>query len=497
MNHSRLILFTTKDGLCSFSDTPIQWNHLSCLNKVLCNFYDSPLSGPSQDSLKKKIFVMGMNTFRNLKMPLPGQYYVLTRRPKYPDNPNIIFCGSLLNIPSASDFLDVWFIGSNSMLQTFFPTSFCTPPLKCHCSVIGQIVRIQVCLNSFDLWPAADFNPKTESKKVTHCLSPSPSSPSSYTYSKYFKIPKNYGDVSELYKEYVYNDIVGQKTIERVCLFKIQNKDCGCEFSVGKLNPSASKRMSASDALGIYFTLGHIETIECQRGFPFFKQNFSYYERVFVETMQFLSGDLNCTEFCANFGLIHIPPSGGPLCGHENFFFYAPSSIGGLGELDDCAKIGINKNNLNICFFNILDTICLDTNFLNSLNCSFVFSYLALQNFFQCKFFEIKLVFIPSFEDIQTNLLLYIHECSRIENFPYIVTSLSIILFVIVHYINNHKVFVNSLTPGHIKIMIGKLYFVYGQEIFVQNYEYTPLLYQVFQKPFSCYLPTDFSFPIK
>ena len=292
----------------------------------------------------------------------------------------------------------------------------------------------------------------------------------------------------------MYNDIVGQKTVERVCLFHISEGDrtsCGAGASCknqtrNTLNCGASQQMSASDALGIYFTLGHVETIECQKGFPFFKQNFCFYEKVFLETMQFLGGDLNCTEFCANFGMILL----------SLYHDMSPFS-GGLGELDDCAKININKNNLNVSFFNILDTICLDTNFLNSLNCSFLFSYLPIQNFVQCRYFEMKLVFVPCFEQIQTNILFYLPECTLIENFPYVVTSLSIMLFVIVHYINNHKVFVNSLSPGQVKIMIGKLYFMYGQEIFVQNYEYTPLLHQVFQKPLSCYLPTDFCFPIQ
>lgn len=221
------------------------------------------------------------------------------------------------------------------------------------------------------------------------------------------------------------------------------------------------------------YMLGKVDKIDLLNGFPIFG-NFpiTYLNSVFIKTLCFLNGDINCFDFCNHFGLI-----------------YFNKSVLYTDLLDSVTMINLNKMNLQNTFYNIINQICTDYNVNNTI---LLFHSNQIQ--FETRNFEIQIHIASVNNTLELSCIFNIPICNEVDDYPFVITSAAFILYIICHYINNNKTYIYEIVPRDIILSIGKSFYFRGYESLISNYKFIPIILNNFRKPISEYIFQDFIF---
>jgi hypothetical protein len=117
-----------------------------------------------------------------------------------------------------------------------------------------------------------------------------------------------------------------------------------------------------------------------------------------------------------------------------------------------------------------------------------------MQVFGLCKNFEIQLCFgtNPYQGALNMSMVVSLLENNLAADYPFVVTSLSLIMFAIVNYLNQNRMFVQEIFPGEIIMMMGKCFYALADEIRITDYVQHPVSLASSSKPIPEYTWEDF-----
>lgn len=419
------------DERISFEDTPIKWNHMNIIYKIMFDKFKSIL----YENGKTNLFVMGNNTFRNLPFKLNYKCFVFTRK-----NNNSCSSDNCLKrninyideIPKNS-LTNVWFLGGISIFDTFH-------------SYMDEIVKIKYYFN-------LDKYCNSNRKKLNFVET----------------LSDSYQLKNEKIKEYNYDETLHQNIFYRIYIYEKMKKE-----GVDKTNSIIQLSDFHYDTNhSIRYSLGKVFKLQCGKGFPVFGRNLNYINYVFEESWKFLNGSVDAFEFCNSSKLI-IDMTQNP-------------------DFDPCTMQTLNMDNISMHFLKILDFIIGDVNFHLNLNNIFILTYRPMQIYGLCKNLDIQLFFKMNTDTgmVDATMIIYILEMNLASDYPFIVTAYSLMMFTLTHYLNQNRMFVYEIFPLEIIFMVGKCFYLIKEQNCICDYKQYPIIIHDIYKPIQNYCFND------
>lgn len=424
-----MIYITTIDDLVSFEDSPIQWNHMHMMHRLLFknNNYSFFRNG------KTNIFVMGAKTFRNLPYQLNYMCLVLsTRTVSEFANCNVKYIRDIDQIPRNS-FTDVWFLGGESIFSGL-------------CEYMDEILKVQYFIDSNDIWKNHNF-----------CK-------------KFFRVPQTFELKSENKKEFYFDVNLNRNVLCKIYFYfrKVNAKED---------DAAENHRFILDSRSMIKYECGKVFKIACEKGFPIFGRNVNFINYVFVETWKFLNGSPDSYAFCNHYKLIMDMTADNQCDIHSivtmnqdniqvHFFSILNWVVNDMHFSENCSLYNsifymgylpvqvfgrCKKFEVQLCFHRSGD--------VGALFLSMVVTVL------------------------ETNYFL---------DYPFVVTSLAFLMFAVTNYLNQNRLFVHEIIPKEIIIMVGKCFYMIADEICIQDFVQYPVLLCDNKKPVQNYDICDF-----
>lgn len=416
-----MIYVSTIDHVIDINNKRL-WNTESYINMVVDKY---------QIECKKNVFIMGYNTFRQLKLNNNPNfvYYILTRNHmQYPID-NYIFVDCFSKIPN-NPFTNNWIIGGKSIFEQF---NVC----------VKEVIHVQIRYESRELY---------FSSGQSQCINT-------------YHLPK---DIFELIKTEttMCSDMYFGKTII-VKLYYYNNK--------GYLDNQNHCNYNNYTVYGnIKRAVGTTFEYELTNGFPLFcVVSTNYVLNIFDELMLFLNGSSMSYNFCNKFCLLdqsYIPPT---ILKEANF----------IQENIQKLSYGIYERIDNVLIYKGFEQI----RTLNYHPTLYNVSEFLVDNMRVHIHLEGSVC-----NTIYVTIQIYIGKLDICNDLCYVSMSLSLLLYLIVHYLNEHETENVEYVAKKVIINVGQSYYNICEEHKIPWYNYHPITFIKVKKRLCDYLNTDF-----